>query len=145
MPWNIISFHIRIENIALNKPTWQQHPWPESDTDYGSENAVDGFYTDRGTGGQCTINNDGQYTAEWRVDLGNVLSISYINIYYRSRNESTLHQIDKKNNLYEGMSYSKLNGTFHDDFFLKYTALEPYTPVHKTYLIYFSDAALLYS
>nr|XP_034320791.1 uncharacterized protein LOC105332872 isoform X4 [Crassostrea gigas] len=77
-----------LENIALNKPTWQQHPWPQSDRDYGSENAVDGFYTDRGTGGQCTINNDGQYTAEWRVDLGNVLSISYINIYYRTQNEN---------------------------------------------------------
>uniref|UniRef100_A0A8W8NUC7 Multiple epidermal growth factor-like domains 10 n=1 Tax=Magallana gigas TaxID=29159 RepID=A0A8W8NUC7_MAGGI len=77
-----------LENIALNKPTWQQHPWHESDRDFGSENAVDGFYTDRGTGGQCTINNDGQYTAEWRVDLGNVLSISYINIYYRTQNEN---------------------------------------------------------
>lgn len=69
------------------------------------------FYTDRGTGGQCTINNDGQYTAEQRVDLGNVLSISYINIYYRTKNESTLHLGDKKGELYEDMRYSNLNGT----------------------------------
>lgn len=91
MPWNIISFHICIENLALNKTTWQRHPWPESHRDFGSENAVDGMYTDRGINGQCTINNDGQYTAEWTVDLGNVLSISYINIYYRTDNGSTLH------------------------------------------------------
>lgn len=91
MHCNIISFHIRIENLALNKTTWQRHPWPQSDKDFGSENAVDGSYTDRGTGGECTINDDGKYKAEWRVDLGNVLSISYINIYYRTDNESTLH------------------------------------------------------
>lgn len=91
MPLKIILLHILKENLALNKPTWQEHPWPGSGRDFGSENAVDGFYTDRGTGGQCTINNDGQYTAEWRVDLGNVLSISYINIYYRTENKSMLH------------------------------------------------------
>lgn len=88
--YNIIF--IRKENLALNKPTWQEHPWPDSERDFGSENAVDGMYTDlEPTGGQCTINNDGQYTAEWRVDLGNVLSISYINIYYRTKKEGTLH------------------------------------------------------
>lgn len=84
--------YILQENLALNKLTWQKHPWPESDRDFGSENAVDGMYNDRkATGGQCTINNDGQYTAEWRVDLGNVLKISYINIHYRTEDGSTLH------------------------------------------------------
>lgn len=76
-----------LENLALNKSTWQKHPWPDSSRDFGSENAVDGMYTDRETGGQCTINNDGEYTAEWRVDLGNILNISYINIYYRTENK----------------------------------------------------------
>lgn len=31
---------------------------------------MDGLYSDRGTGGQCTFNDDGHYTAEWKVDLG---------------------------------------------------------------------------
>lgn len=39
-----------LENLALNKPTWQQHPWPDLDRDFGSENAVDGLYSDRGIG-----------------------------------------------------------------------------------------------
>lgn len=76
------------ENLALNKPTWQEHPWPESGRDFGSENAVDGMYTDRGIRGQCTINIDGYYTAEWRVDLGSVVRISHINIFYRTDNQS---------------------------------------------------------
>lgn len=77
-----------LENLALNKPTWQEHPWPDQSKYYGSEKAVDGLYTDRMyTGGQCTINADGYYTAEWRVDLGNVLNISYIKIFYRTLNQ----------------------------------------------------------
>lgn len=45
------------------------------------------MYFDRGTvGGQCTISDDGKYNATWRVDLGGIVSISYINIYYRNDN-----------------------------------------------------------
>lgn len=77
------------ENLALKKPTWQEHPWPDPSRDFGSENAVDGLYYDRrARSGQCTINDDGYYTAEWRVDLGSASSISQINIYYRTDNES---------------------------------------------------------
>lgn len=87
-------FYIFKENIALNKPTWQEHPLPESDRrDFGSENAVDGLYSDRGTGGQCTISADGYYTAEWRVDLGSVARISYINIFYRTNSICMLYSI----------------------------------------------------
>lgn len=75
-----------LENLAFNKPTWQKHPWSDPKRDFGSENAVDGFYSDRGIKGQCTINADGFYTAEWRVNLGSVVSIKYINIYYRTDN-----------------------------------------------------------
>lgn len=65
------------------------YPWPDKDRDFGSENAVDGMYTDRGnTGGQCTISDDGKYNATWRVDLGKVVSISHIDIYYRTDNQS---------------------------------------------------------
>lgn len=46
------------------------------------------MYTDRGTGGQCTISDVGKYTAIWRVDLGGVVSINKIDIYYRTDNQS---------------------------------------------------------
>lgn len=80
---------IYTENLALLQPTWQQYPWPYEDRDFGSENAVDGMYDDRGVNrGQCTVCNDGKYTATWRVDLGKVVSISHIDIYYRTDNQS---------------------------------------------------------
>lgn len=75
------------ENLALNKSTWQQHPLSDSTTEVGSEKAVDGLFTDRGSGGQCTLSDRGHYTAEWRVDLGSVVSINHINIYYRTDNQ----------------------------------------------------------
>lgn len=72
------------------------YPWPDKDRDFGSENAVDGMYTDRGnTGGQCTISDDGKYNATWRVDLGKVVSIGHIDIYYMTDNQSMYF---KKNN-----------------------------------------------
>lgn len=80
---------IRIENLALNKPTWQKHPWEDPRRDYGSENAVDGLNTDHNVGkGQCTVNAEGYFTSEWRVDLGSAYRISYISIYYRTNNRS---------------------------------------------------------
>lgn len=80
-----IMFCICKENLALGKDTWQQNPWPKQSADFGSENAVDGKYTDCSqSGGQCTINDDGKYHATWRVDLGSMVSISQINIFYRT-------------------------------------------------------------
>lgn len=76
-----------IENMALGRPTWQQHPFCRGDCGVGSENAVDGLYSDRlPFSNQCTLSYNSQYTAEWRVDLGSVVSISHINIFYRSDN-----------------------------------------------------------
>lgn len=73
------------ENLALGKPSWEQNPWPNLNQGYGTANAVDGKYNNRvATGKQCTISADQKYTAEWRVDLGTLVSISYINIYYRT-------------------------------------------------------------
>lgn len=89
------------ENLALFKLTWEQYPWPKENTDYGSENAVDGKYANRGNQGQCTISDDGKYNATWRVDLGGVVSISYIDFYYRlgNLNGRTLFAISFKNRI----------------------------------------------
>lgn len=72
-------------NLALHQPTWEQNPWPDESRDFGSEKAVDGMYTNRAVyGGQCTISVDGVYNATLGVDLGRVVSISHIDIYYRT-------------------------------------------------------------
>lgn len=81
---NINFFLILIENLALGGHTWQQHPFSRSDS---GENAVNGLYDDRSQfGHQCTLSDNYRYTAEWRVDLGSVVSISHVNIFYRTDN-----------------------------------------------------------
>lgn len=88
-----------IENLALGKPTWQQHPFRTDSFSFSSENAVDGLYSDRlPFANQCTISENFLYTAEWGVDLGSVASISHINIFYRTDNlpSMNIHMIFKR-------------------------------------------------
>lgn len=81
--------HFLKGNLALNKRTELEPTWDDTNKDVGKENAVDGLYFDRGTGGQCAISADNALTAFWYVDLGSVLSISHVDIYYRTDNEQS--------------------------------------------------------
>ena len=66
---------------------WEDHPWPNIWENWRAVNAVDGRYTDRSAaGGQCVITENDHTSATWRVDLGGVVSISHIDIYYRTDN-----------------------------------------------------------
>ncbi|XP_078328505.1 uncharacterized protein LOC144623749 [Crassostrea virginica] len=72
------------ENLALHKPAWQSSTWES----YTADLAVDGRYTNlMFIGGQCAMSDWGLPTAEWRVDLGGVLSIHHIVIQYMTENE----------------------------------------------------------
>ena len=72
--------------MALGKPVWEDRPWKGKEN-WRADKAVDGLYDDRSAaGGQCVINEPFAKTATWRVDLGGVVSISHIDIYYRTDN-----------------------------------------------------------
>lgn len=78
-----------LENVALHKNAWQLHPY--ENTYYkvflNASNAVGGLKTNLSFyGGQCTQSGNGQYEAMWRVDLGAVLGINHITLYYKTEN-----------------------------------------------------------
>ena len=65
---------------------WEDRPWKGAKNLRGDK-AVDGLYDDRSAaGGQCVISEKYARTATWRVDLEGVVSISHIDIYFRTDN-----------------------------------------------------------
>lgn len=78
-----------VENIALHKYAWQLYPFPNQYTRavITAALAVDGRKTDLSfNGGQCTQSAQERHVAHWHVDLGAVLGIHHITIYYRTDN-----------------------------------------------------------
>lgn len=77
------------DNIALRKIAWQLYPYEalELRDSLNASNAVDGLKSNLSfSGKQCTQSANYQYEAQWRVDLGSVLGIHHITIYYRTDN-----------------------------------------------------------
>lgn len=77
---------VSLGNLARQRPVWEDNPWLGTE-DWRATKAVDGRKNDRrATGGQCVISENNRKTATWRVDLGYVVSISHIKIFYRTDN-----------------------------------------------------------
>lgn len=78
-----------LENIALDKRAWQLFPYqnPNLRDFVNASKAVDGRKADLSfSGGLCTESANERYVAQWHVDLGAVLGIHHITIYYRTDN-----------------------------------------------------------
>ncbi|XP_056003651.1 multiple epidermal growth factor-like domains protein 10 [Ostrea edulis] len=138
------------ENLAFRKPAWQQHKWPGEplDVDWGAAKVVDGKYTDRSeSGNQCAISAPGQTTATWRVDLGSVVSINHIDIYYRTDNLPSPGRYFSRFAgffLYVSNTTSKDDGhlCFHEIQNVNGTPVENQTiscSVHGRYVIYYNE------
>lgn len=87
------TLYVLLVNLALNKGVWEDNPWKGYEN-WKGQKAVDGKKYDRtAAGGQCTISDNEQKKVTWRVDLGGVVSISHIDIYYRTENLQSMKYI----------------------------------------------------
>lgn len=71
---------LSLDNVALHKAAWQQHP--HGNDEFNASLAVDGRKSNLSIlGAECVVSAV-DTTAEWRVDLKEVLSIHHIAIQY---------------------------------------------------------------
>lgn len=94
-PFHSYIYHLKFDskichfsdNIALHKIAWQLYPYESLSDSLNASKAVDGLKTNLSfSGKQCTLSANYKNEAQWRVDLGSVLGIHHITIYYRTDN-----------------------------------------------------------
>ncbi|XP_061166268.1 uncharacterized protein LOC133175166 [Saccostrea echinata] len=138
----------RVQNLAFGKPTWQENYFPIRPIEWGAAKAVDGEYSNRSAmGNQCTISGNGEKTATWGVDLESVVSISFINIYYRTDNMPSPGAYYGR---FAGFFLYVSNTTYKNDGYLCFHEIQTVdgTPtenqtinctVHGRYVIYYNE------
>lgn len=92
MNYNISTFlKLLSENIALQKPSYQQHQYQSIAIDDAltkASNAVDGEKSNLSVwGGQCVISKIDKRSALLWVNLTSILSIHHITVYFRTENK----------------------------------------------------------
>lgn len=76
-----------VENVALNKPVFQLHPYIKLNKTFDANNAVDGLKSDLSwSGGQCAVSALEKEIAAWWVNLGSLYIIHHITVYFRTNN-----------------------------------------------------------
>uniref|UniRef100_A0A8W8P3B8 Fucolectin tachylectin-4 pentraxin-1 domain-containing protein n=1 Tax=Magallana gigas TaxID=29159 RepID=A0A8W8P3B8_MAGGI len=82
----LVTLSHAYENVALNKPAYQLHPY-NTEEQYDASNGVDGLKTNFSNfGGQCVLSANNKYTATWWVNLTSIYNIYNITIFYRTDN-----------------------------------------------------------
>lgn len=138
------------ENVALNKPAFQLHPYIKLNKTFDANNAVDGLKSDLSwSGGQCAVSALEKEIAAWWVNLGSLYIIHHITVYFRTNNAIW----DNSNNvtssflgfsLYVSNTSDRLQGKlcFKDDHFNRSTIPAVFSTIcyeHGKYVIYYNE------